>query len=213
MAQLTTDERRAWRRKILDISLRKQKPGSGSTLTMEREPRAVWLDLTGVLRGIPWAIVGAVAAREYARERRTGALDIAVMREPGAKAAERLEAAGLMRTGELPFAGTVWHTRERVAVHVLEVDGEWWPAALAAAASNTDARGAPVLPLKYLVLMKLASGRLWDASNLTEILGRANERQLNEVRDLVRRHSPADFEDLESLIMLGKLEFGEAARG
>src|SRR5688572_29190903 len=104
------------------------------------------------------------------------------MREAAAEATERLEAAGLMRTGELPFAGTTWRTRDRVRVQVLEVDGEWWPAAMAAAASNTDARGAPVLPLKYLVLMKLGSGRIWESSNLTEILGRASAAQLEETR-------------------------------
>ena len=57
--------------------------------------------------------------------------------------------------------------------------------------------------------MNLNSGRLKDAGILAEVLGRASERDLDATRALVRAESPLDYSDLESLIHLGKLEFGD----
>lgn len=64
----------------------------------------------------------------------------------------------------------------------------------------------PVLGLPYLVLMKLTAMRSQDWADVSRMLGLATEADLVEVRDVVRRYSPEDVEDLEALIMLGQRE-------
>lgn len=64
----------------------------------------------------------------------------------------------------------------------------------------------PVLGLPYLVLMKLTAMRSQDWADVSRMLGLATEADLEEVRDVVRRYSPEDVEDLEALIMLGRRE-------
>lgn len=64
----------------------------------------------------------------------------------------------------------------------------------------------PVLGLPYLVLMKLTAMRSQDWADVSRMLGLATEADLEEVRDVVRRYSPEDVEDLEALIMLGQRE-------
>jgi hypothetical protein len=64
----------------------------------------------------------------------------------------------------------------------------------------------PVLGLPYLVLIKLTAMRSQDWADVSRMLGLATEADLEEVRDVVRRYSPEDVEDLEALIMLGQRE-------
>jgi len=63
-----------------------------------------------------------------------------------------------------------------------------------------------VLDLPYLVLMKLASSRLQDLSDIARLLGLASEADLERVRAVVSRYLPDARDDLESLVYLGKLE-------
>ena len=79
-------------------------------------------------------------------------------------------------------------------------------AAIAAAGDNRDGDGLPVLPLPYIVLLKLRSSRAIDVADLSRMLGLADDEALAEVRDKVQEFAPADAEDLEAIIELGKLE-------
>jgi hypothetical protein len=45
------------------------------------------------------------------------------------------------------------------------------------------------------------------------MLGLATEEMLNRVRQVVKQYSPADCEDLESLIFIGKKELDLPASG
>ena len=54
--------------------------------------------------------------------------------------------------------------------------------------------------------MKLTTTRTQDWADLSLMLGLASDKALNAVRSVVARYSPADSEDLESLIYLGNLE-------
>lgn len=63
-----------------------------------------------------------------------------------------------------------------------------------------------MLPLPYLVLMKLQAGRVQDVADLARMLGQASAAQLAVVRRLCTMWRPEDLEDLESLIVLGQLE-------
>jgi hypothetical protein len=94
---------------------------------------------------------------------------------------------------------------------VVELTSPWAGEALAEAARNRDAHGQPVLPLPYLVLMKLDAGRAQDIADISRMLGQADERALAAVRRTVEAYQPDAAEDLESLISLGKLEMDRPA--
>src|SRR5258708_31690680 len=76
---------------LLDLSRRKQKPGTGSGSAFMERRTAVnpWPDLREVLTGLDWAIVGDVATRAYMPERKTNDLDILVRSADGPVVLER----------------------------------------------------------------------------------------------------------------------------
>ena len=84
----------------------------------------------------------------------------------------------------------------------------WLAQALTEAQGNLDAQGLPVLPFRYLVLMKFQSGRIQDLADVTRMLGQASEDMLDSVRELFGQLLPGEMEDMESLIALGRLEMG-----
>jgi hypothetical protein len=54
--------------------------------------------------------------------------------------------------------------------------------------------------------MKLDASRTRDLSDISRMLGLASDRELDEVRRTIERYDSNSAEDLESLILLGKLE-------
>jgi len=189
---------------------RRQRPGTGSNLRrlMERGPAMRWPDLREVLDPLPWAVAGAVATRLYMPERATVDLDIVVGTATAHEADQRLAAAGWTRTGDLAIGGSSWSSADGVDLDVVWLDTPWAEDALREAASNPDKQGLPVLPLPYLVLLKLSAARMQDTADATRMLGLADDTMLDRVRAVVRQHAPEDAEDLEALIELGKLEVG-----
>lgn len=173
-------------------------------------------DLSEVLAGIPWAVIGGVATRLYMPERATLDLDVAVAASEGARVRNRLREAGYRYTGELSVGGSSWSSPAGASVDVLELDAPWALEALQEAQGNRDLstgsrqrlQGMPVLPLPHLVLMKLQAGRVQDLADAARMLGQAPEEALARVRRLFQRYAPHDLEDVESLITLGKLELG-----
>lgn len=202
------------RHALIEIARRRQRPGSGSSpaLLRERTASVEWPDLTVPLGTIPWAVAGAVATRRYMPERRTRDLDIVVTVVDMAAVRERLSAAGYTLLGDLSIGGSTWRAPDGAEVDVLECGAPWCATALAQAQTNRDGQGLPVLPLAYLVLMKLSSGRAQDVADVARMLGQAEPRALREVRAVVGRFAPADLDDLESLIVLGQLEMGTDPR-
>lgn len=63
-----------------------------------------------------------------------------------------------------------------------------------------------MLPLPYLVLMKLNAGRMQDWADLSRMMGWAAEKDVSQVRMIVAPYRPEDREDVESLIFLGRKE-------
>jgi hypothetical protein len=202
---MTASEVRA---RILEIARRRQKPGRGSSLQFLRQRTAMkqWPDLTAALGDIPWATVGGVATRHYAPERATVDLDVLVERSRAPAARERLRKAGFQYVGELTVGGSTWTAPDGTAVDVLEADEAWSSRALQEAQQNRDLQGLPVLPLPYFVLMKLQSGRTLDIGDLTRMLGLAGDDGLDAVREAVRQYDPDALEDVESMIVLGRME-------
>ncbi len=197
------------RRILIDICMRRIRPGTGSASEFLRRRTAMnpWPDLRPILQGIPWAVVGAVATRAYMPERATKGLDILVRREDGEGVRERLEAAGYKAVAPLAVLGFLFHSSEGVKVDVIFGDYPWLEEALAH--PRQDPAGFPVLDLHYLVLMKMESSRGRDLGDLTTMLGLASDEELDRVREAVTRYAPDELQDLEALIYLGRMEMGE----
>ena len=66
--QLTPRQRR---RLLIDMALRRARPGTGSSHAMMHQRTAMndWPDLRDILQGFQWVIVGGVATRAYMPER------------------------------------------------------------------------------------------------------------------------------------------------
>lgn len=189
------------------MARRRQKPGSGSQPWNRTESyRLNWPDLTEVLAGIPWAVVGGVATRLYMPERATVDMDILILPANSDEIARRLQAAGYQLVGPLTIGGKTWRSPNGIAVDVIEGGEPWWPLALQEAGRNADRSGAPVLPLSYLVLMKTLASRSQDVADVVRMLGSANDEQLDDVRRVVAQWSADLLEDLEGMIIQGKLE-------
>ena len=201
--QLTPAQRRRF---LISISLRRQQPGTGSAPQFLRERSAdyAWPDLRSILKGIRWAVVGAVATRAYMPERMTRDFDILVHHLDGDAALARLYEAGYHLSSELSIPGHMLNAPDGTEIDLLLIPFEWLDDALQP--GKTDAAGYPVLGLPYLVLMKMETSRAQDIADLSKMLGLAKEGELKQVREIVAHYMPAASEDLESLIYLGGLE-------
>ena len=166
----------------------------------------MWPDLTSILSPIQWAVIGAVATRLYMPERMTQDLDIVIRTIDGSQVRQKLTEAGFIYQGELSIGGSSWLTPNEELIDILEGNDIWWADAIADAQANRDAQGLPIIPLPYLVLIKLRAGRVQDIADVTRMLGQAGETTLEAVRTLFAQHAPEDMQDLESLIELGRLE-------
>jgi len=170
----------------------------------------IWPDLRRTLGNIPWAVCGAVATRLYMPERATADLDIVILTEDASAVHGRLSVHGYSRQSDLAIGGSAWQSPDGRDVDVIERGDPWVADALAEAAANPDAQGLPVLPLRYLVVMKLEASRAQDLADLTRMLGSADEHELDEVRGTIRDLMPSDIDDLDALIRLGQLEREQA---
>ena len=199
----------ARRRIFLDIALRRARPGTGSVLSFLVQPmaRRTWPDLTTILSGIPWAVVGGVATRAYMPERATQGLDILVACVDAPQVHTRLRAAGHTYLQSLSIGGTVWRTPSGTLLDVVESREPWVAGALAR--TGADPQGLPVLPLPYLVLMKVYSSRTQDLADVSRMLGLASAEQRQATRQTFAQWLPDALEDLESLITLGELEMAD----
>ena len=163
-----------------------------------------WPDLRPILTGIDWAIVGGVATRAYMPERMTKDMDILVHYKDGETVIKRLEEAGYRMASESAVPGYLLHAPDGTKLNVLFGNYPWLKKAL----KNTgrDPAGYPVVRLPYLTLMKLQAQRSQDWTDVSRMLGWADDADLDEVRAVIREYAPEDVEDLEALIFIGKRE-------
>ena len=166
----------------------------------------MWPDLTSILSPIRWAVVGAVATRLYMPERMTQDLDIVIRTVDSSQVRQKLTEAGFIYQGELSIGGSSWRTPNGELIYILEGADVWWTEAITDAQANRDGQGLPIIPLPYLVLIKLRVGRVQDIADVTRMLGQAGEATLEAGRMLFAQYAPEDMQDLESLIELGQLE-------
>ena len=190
----------------MSISLRQQKPGTGSAPQFLRRRTATitWPDLRTVLQGFRWAVVGDVATRAFMPERMTGDFDILVHHQDGDAALARLREAGYHVASELSIPGYMLNAPDGTEIDLLLIPFPWIDDALQP--DQRDPAGYPVLDLPYLVLMKMETSRAQDLADLSKMLGLAAKEDLARIREIVARYMPAAADDLESLIYLGGLE-------
>jgi hypothetical protein len=194
------------RRFLINISLRRQKSGTGSSAEFMQRRTALnpWPDLREILKDIPWAIVGGVATRAYMPERMTKDMDILVSQKDSRVVMERLKQAGFQTVSRLAIPGYLVHSPEGNEVDVLFGNMPWLSEALNQ--PEYDTAGYPVLALPYLVIMKMTTMPAQDLADVSRMLGLASEEALIKVREVIARYNPEDSEDMESLIYLGKKE-------
>ncbi len=194
------------RRFMIDMLLRRTKPGAGSAAIFLQRRTAVhpWPDLRPILRGIKWVLAGGVATRAYMAERLTKDMDVLIHHSDADEAMARLKAAGYTVVSELIVPGYLLQSPDGVEVDIMFGDYPWLKNALAN--PKYDPAGYPVIDLPYLVLMKLTAERAQDWADVSRMLGWASDADLSAVCKVVKRYSPEDLEDLEALIFLGRME-------
>lgn len=167
-----------------------------------------------MLAGIRFAVVGGVATRLYMPERTTAGLDILVKPADFEPALDQLVAKGYRRhPHELTFADTRLGLIGRRVQHSLPVDVLSWAQAWvddAVTSVRRDDIGLPIIGLPYLIALKLDASRGVDQGDLTRMLGFASEPDLARVRAVVGELLPADLEDLEQYIEIGRFEVGNS---
>jgi hypothetical protein len=212
----TTAERLQARRSLIALIKRRQRPGSGSMVTTlmkaEREAMRWWDDIGNALGSIPHAVVGAVAANRYMPARQTADIDVAVRKTDLAAAETAVEGAGWRRLGPLRLggglAGSSWQDRDGNEADLIGVPGELGRE-LVTAAQDTVVGVLPYAALEHIVMLKMIASRGRDIGDLTSMLGIATEPQLDAIRVAVKHHGTLeDVEDLEQLIVQGRLEHG-----
>ncbi|MCX6915779.1 MAG: hypothetical protein NT167_22495, partial [Verrucomicrobia bacterium] len=121
------------RRILIDICRRRIRPGSGSALEFLQRRTAMiqWPDLRSILRGIPWAVTGAVATRAFMPERATKDLDILVRRQDESLVRGHLTAAGYTFVSPLAIRGFLMRSPEGAEIDVILGDYPWLGEALA----------------------------------------------------------------------------------
>ena len=195
------------RRKLyIEIALRRCHPGSGSSLEFLK--RRTWnhpvTNLKSIIKRTSFVVIGGVATRLYMPERMTDDLDILVSSQEAANLYRELVESGSKKVGELSIGGSTWQLKDGTLLDVIESEESW--VSLAIENPNPAPDGLPAIGLPYLVIMKLQASRGIDIGDLTRMLGGADENALELVRNAVKTYLPNAVEDLESLIILGKLE-------
>jgi hypothetical protein len=166
--------------------------------------------LTQVIAPAKCAVVGGVATRMYMPERATKDIDVVIAVSEINLVHQKLHESGFRLQGRLArVRGSTWISPDGQEVDVLEGEESWWLEAIRAAQDNCDAQGLPILPLPFLVLMKYQAGRAQDLADIERMLGQADDAMLDAVRRLFSQHAPAELDDLNSLIELGKLEHSD----
>ena len=200
---LTVAERRA---QYLALAQRHVRPGSGSSAAYLRRRTAIQplFDLRQVIRNTRFLLVGGLATRHYMPERMTLDTDILVLAEDQEASEQELAGAGCQKLGVLAIGGSTWTLPDGTTLDVVISDAPWAQEAIERPLQTAD--GIPVIALPYLVLMKLYAGRAQDIADITRMLGGAGDSALIEVRAAVARYNPEATADVESMIVLGRLE-------
>jgi hypothetical protein len=203
---LIADPHSQKRKQFINLVMKYVKKGSGSSLGFlnNRTWTYAVTNLNNIIKQAPFVIVGGVATRLYMPERMTLDLDILVRAEDAQLVYEDLEKANGQKIGDLSISGAQWQLSDGTSLDVLEFEGDWVVEAINS--PNYAPDGLPVIDLPYLVLMKLIAGRSQDIADISRMLGVSEDLQLQRVKKVINQYLPNAMEDLENLVVLGKLE-------
>jgi hypothetical protein len=174
------------RKKFIQISLKRAKPGTGSSLQFLTT--RTWRNQVTDLRSIiteDYVIVGGVATRLYMPERMTDDLAILIHLSNSQKVYDSLIENQAKEIGSLSIGGTSWELSDGTVLDIIVSDRAWVKSALLYPKQSPDDQ--PVI-------------------DISRMLGQANDAEIDEVRRIIKVYDPNSLEDLESLIQLGKLE-------
>lgn len=203
------------RRFYLDRGLRKQGRGAGSDLRglMQLPREAVMVRPEDLFGDLPALVIGGVAARAYAPERLTKDIDFLIDHDRFAEATSLLAKRGWQKKIDLVFpnaslglGGQAWE-KDGLAIDVITTDQAWAYEAFDTPAY--DQTGLRVIPLAFLVLMKLDSARGIDQGDLTRMLGRLDDAEVDAIVKVVEKHShdPQAADDVRQYTLLGRMEW------
>ncbi len=183
------------------------KGGAGShwasLMIAERSPNP--MDLAKL--DLVYAVIGGVATAAYMPQRHTQDTDILLRASSIEASKTALSQLGAVRLAALQpepglgLCGEAW-----------KLDGElldiFWSAEPWADEAIATARQTlqHIVPLPYLVMMKMNAARGVDQGDLTRMLGFADEELLAQTRAVIGRHRPDLADDLERYIEIGRLE-------
>ena len=195
------------RKQYIALVQKRVRPGSGSSLAWMQSRTWAYpvADLNRIIRETAFVVVGGVATRLYMPERMTLDIDILVSSQDAPGLYRELNQASGKKIGLLTIGGSSWQLADGTVLDVIESSEAWVTQAVQN--PNLDPTGLPIIALPYLVLMKLQASRAQDIADLSRMLGGADEELLGQVRTVVKTYMDDAAEDLESLIVLGKLEY------
>lgn len=168
--------------------------------------------------GVPIFLIGAHAAAAYAPERMTQDVDYFTSGRYLPDASARLIDAGFCKRSDLTFATSrlglyesAWRSSDGAIELDLIASDEPWAIAAFAAPISRNGSGERVIPLAFLVLMKLDAARSVDQGDLSRILGRLSQAEVDGVVDVVARYYPSDpdaLDDVRQYAEIGAWEYG-----
>ena len=199
----------AKRKTLIRMALRRVKAGSGSHVAFlrDRTLKNEIADLNRIFFKTPFVIVGGVATRLYMPERMTLDLDVLVAEKDKATAEKELGEAGGKKTGLLSIGGSTWALYDGKSLDLIISDEDWTKDAIGNPVIHKEDR-LPYIAIPYLILMKMRAGRMQDLADVGRMLGHAEENDIKKIRKVIKAYHPELSEDLESLVVLGKLEIG-----
>jgi|GEM_PF-172410 len=203
------------RRFFVERALRLQSRGTGSNMDRLMEDPVQNVKDMPLLEGLPVMLIGAHAAAAYAPPRNTADVDFIVSFDRYAEAEARMLAGRLgkdQRYGlpEQPSGthrrclGKAWRRRKDI-----RTSGQDWLKEAFAAPVVLRKDGKRVIPRDYLVLMKMDSARGHDTGDLTRILGRMDDFEVEKTISVVSRYLDDEsvVEDIKQLAEIGRWEY------
>ncbi len=176
------------------------------------------MNIPEFLKEEPWCLIGGFAARAYAPERMTQDVDILVAHDRFEAIKHELLKEGWILDTQLFFPNASLglygqsFTKGSFPLDVIASPQAW--AAEALAVPVYDQNGTRVIPLPYLVLMKLDSARGIGQGDLERMLGRVSDNEIEDIIVIVEKHSndPLAPQDIRQYALLGRLELGQSHR-
>ncbi len=171
---------------------------------MRKHSLQEWTLLVDKLRPLYYAVAGGLAVGVYSPERATQDLDLVIITRSLVE--KRLLELGYTKVGELSIGGSTWRLPDGREIDVIDISDKAWAEEALQEASKTIFHDFPILPLPYLILMKLESSRMQDIADIGRMLKYADRSQRQRIRSIVASYRPQDLEDYEQILLLGDLE-------